>query len=207
MPFDPIYQRASMAVEVEPDLANMEEIKGIERETLEGNKVIANWIEKNQKILEKSQKFAPLLKKKDEPSDKELESYALKKLGERMNFYNEEIKKEIIYQEKQKINEVKKEAIPNLNEEIKKNNNKKDKEIKIKENKINEQKKNNIKTNKFQNKLKIESPSPEIQSSPIKSNLQYNLNRSKTPKIKHENIFETINRAKTPDNKTIKREL
>lgn len=87
--FNPIYQRASMAVELDEKTANMEEIKGLERETLEGNKVMVEWINKNKNTLEKSQKFEPVLKKKDtqDVAFEELEKQAMKKIEEKISSY------------------------------------------------------------------------------------------------------------------------
>lgn len=89
--FNPIYQRASLAVQLDEKNANLEEIKGLERETVEGNKVMFEWINKNKNHLEKSQKMEPILKKKENQEDiqlmEALEKHALKKIEEKISSY------------------------------------------------------------------------------------------------------------------------
>lgn len=89
--FHPIYQRASLAVQIDEKNANLEEIKGLERETVEGNKVMFEWINKNKTHLEKSQKMEPILKRKENQEDiqlmEALEKHALKKLEEKISSY------------------------------------------------------------------------------------------------------------------------
>ena len=85
-----MYKRASLAVQIDDNVANLEEIKGLERDTLEGNKVMVEWINKNKSSLEKSQKIEPILKKKDillETNFEEMEKRALKKIEEKISSY------------------------------------------------------------------------------------------------------------------------
>jgi len=115
--FNPIYQRASMAVELDEKTANLEEIKGLERETLEGNKVMVDWINKNKSSLEKSQRIEPVLKKKDtqEIAFEEMEKQALKKIEEKISSY--------LTHNKNKLEEMNKDNknIKNSEEKIEKN--------------------------------------------------------------------------------------
>lgn len=66
-------QKASqLTVEIEDDVANIEELKGIEKEPISiSNKVMADWIEKNQRSLEKSCRLEPILKKKNDRNNEE----------------------------------------------------------------------------------------------------------------------------------------
>lgn len=63
---------SQLTVEIEDDVANIEELKGIEKESIStSNKVMADWIEKNQRSLEKSCRLEPILKKKNDKNNEE----------------------------------------------------------------------------------------------------------------------------------------